>query len=104
MDGEVDHSVFMPFINVKSVGGKFDDEAFSCGYEMGVLDFKLFQASVVQAQHLYVTIRVDNQTQADLIAMKHRYMIVQRIPDVTGSLVNCLFVKCADNFDVSIEG
>ena len=103
MDGDLEFNLFVPFINVTSVGGKFDDAAFSAGYEMGLLDFKLFQAAAIQCENLFVTIRADNSEQADLIAMKHKLIIEQKIPDESGQWVSCLFVRPTNVIDISPE-
>lgn len=36
-----DAELIMPFLPVKSKGGRFDDDAYTAGYEMGVLDARL---------------------------------------------------------------
>lgn len=61
----------MPFLPVQSKGGPYDDEAYTAGWEMGLLDYRLslpisFHSSVI-------TVRANNRTQADLIAMRHGY-------------------------------
>jgi hypothetical protein len=93
---EEDHNVFIPFVNVQSVGGKFDDASFSAGYEIGLLDFRLFQASVIFSVSLLITIQKDNESQADLMAMKHGYVISHKALDDSGTQLNCVFTKSRD--------
>jgi hypothetical protein len=59
----------MPFVAVASNGGPYDDQAYTAGYEMGVLD----EALKWQPPTHSVTIRTDNAGQADLLAMRHGY-------------------------------
>ena len=96
-DKEINWTIFLPFVNVKSAGGKFDDAAYCAGFEMGMLDCKLFQASAIPAEHFFATIHVDNELQADLIAMKHNYKIEQKIYDESGEWVTCLFERPDDS-------
>lgn len=81
----------IPLVNLKSVGGKFDDDAFIAGFEMGSLDCRLFQASFIQAESLLATVLIDNESQADLIAMKHNYKIESREETECGKWVALLF-------------
>jgi len=99
-DKELNWVTFMPFINVKSIGGKFEDESFCAGFEMGVLDCKLFQASAIPAENFFMTISIDNEEQADLVAMKHNYQIEQKITDESRQWITCLFVRPNDVIDL----
>jgi hypothetical protein len=67
-----DHELLMPFVNVRSVGGTYDDESYCAGYEMGRLDAEL-QNAPASVQSLIATINDGNRTQADLIAMRHGF-------------------------------
>lgn len=62
----------MPFINVKSKGGMYDDQAYMAGYEMGILDMALVQASHYMVEMI---IHSTNEMQADLIAMRHGWQV-----------------------------
>lgn len=59
----------MPFLPVASKGGPFDDQAFTAGYEMGLLDALLGHAYTFGRVHR--TLRSENREQADLLAMRH---------------------------------
>jgi hypothetical protein len=74
---EAEYGLVMPFVNVASVGGKFDDEAFCAGYEMGKLDGRLAAAAVADATELRALYRSDNAAQADLIAMRHGFEVAE---------------------------
>lgn len=93
MSDELDFQMNLPFVNLVSSGGKYDDESFCAGFEMGLLDFKLFQAAAIQAENLLSVIRKDNKNQADLIAMKHGMIIQQSTTDDSGEWVTCFFVR-----------
>lgn len=96
---EQQHELVMPFVNVTSVGGPFDDRAYCAGWEMGKLDVLLGQLRPSVHEQAVLTA---NATQADLLAMKHgyhaefqvpedadaddtwRWMVATRNPEVTG--------------------
>jgi hypothetical protein len=59
----------MPFVVVASRGGRWDDEAYCAGYEMGTLNAALAQ----RPARLLMTLQDGNQDQADLVAMRHGY-------------------------------
>lgn len=82
-DGPEEHSLLMPFVNVTSRGGQFDDDAFTAGYEMGLLDATL-AACAELSRDTVATLRVDNCPQADLIAMRHGYRAEFEQADVEG--------------------
>lgn len=93
MSDELDFQLNLPFVNLVSSGGKYDDESFCAGFEMGLLDFRLFQAAAIQAKILHATIRTANKGQADLIAMKHGMIIEEAHTDDSGEWVTCDFVR-----------
>jgi hypothetical protein len=66
---EEEYGLLFPFVNVTSRGGKFDDDAFVCGYEMGVLYRDLAVLQALEFQSISRTIHVDNRAQAELLAM-----------------------------------
>jgi hypothetical protein len=68
-DEESVAELVMPFVGVKSKGGPFDDQAFTAGYEMGLLDALLGHAYTFGIVDR--TLRVENREQADLLAMRH---------------------------------
>ena len=69
---EIKYELVMPFVGVTSVGGPFDDEAFTAGWEMGALDQRMSTGS---NEHIETTILTANKPQADLIAMKNGYRL-----------------------------
>lgn len=70
-----ERELFMPFINVKSVGGIFSDDAFVAGYEMGLFDAWCKQSKRLGIKSAEKLIRTDNYGQADLLAMSQGYEI-----------------------------
>lgn len=78
-EGDAEYGLVMPFVSVASKGGPFDDVAFAAGYEMGLLDELL--ANSYTFGLVARTLRVENQEQADLIAMRHgwkaRFAVVE---------------------------
>ena len=100
MDGEIEFNVVMPFVNLKSVGGKFDDESFCAGFEMGILDLRLFQAKAMGCDKLTMNIRADNSPQADLIAMKHGMWIEHKAVDSSGYWMTCVFVQSSQTVEL----
>ena len=75
------HELVMPFVSVASKGGPHDDDAYVCGYEMGVLDAYLEHA---RPQRYELTIHTANRDQADLIAMHRGYTATFRDSDFDG--------------------
>ncbi|MGD9989059.1 hypothetical protein [Pseudonocardia sp.] len=81
-DGHEDHAeLVMPFVVVASKGGPFDDDAYTAGYEMGLLDAALAAGGIAIGQR---TLREENRAQADLIAMRHGYVAEFQHSDVEG--------------------
>ncbi len=67
-----DSTIAMPFVTVASKGGPHDDQAYTCGYEMGYLDATLDALSQAgQVTSWTVTIHRENIGQADLIGMQY---------------------------------
>jgi len=93
--------MFMPFVNVQSLGGTFEDNAFAAGFEMGALDAKLFLISSIPGENFFFTMKRENEAQADLIAMRHNYKIEERVPDDSGEWLTCLFARAVDAIDLS---
>lgn len=67
---DAEYGLVMPFINVISRGGRYDDEAYCAGYEMGSLEARLKHEG---CPVVTLTIRSENAEQADLIAMGQGY-------------------------------
>jgi hypothetical protein len=83
--GDAEYELVMPLVTVKSEGGPHDDESYVAGWEMGRLDTLLanLPASPIPATY-HVTVKADNQPQADRIAMKHGYVAAFEDSDVEG--------------------
>lgn len=75
-------SIVMPFVTVASKGGPYDDEAYCAGYEIGRLDAALARDNGVA--DVLVTVHTPNAPQVDLVAMRHGFVIAERIPDDSG--------------------
>lgn len=71
------YALLFPFVNVKSVGGKFDDDAFVAGYEVGGIGQRIAIQMAINDLPLLVTIRRDNLTQIDLIAMHFELVLTE---------------------------
>lgn len=66
-DDRDEYALVMPFRCVTSVGGPFDDDAFTAGWQAGALYQKLSVPNLVAASEmLYEAL----EAQADLIAMR----------------------------------
>lgn len=78
-DHDDSFDLVMPFVNVTSVGGRFDDDAYCAGYEMGRLDSRLAIADAMDAQSLVALYLTANAGQADLIAMRHGFRVDDRL-------------------------
>lgn len=66
----VEYDLVMPFVTVASKGGPHDDQAFTAGWECGVLDTRL-QAMEGAACIVERWVMPELVPQVDLIAMKH---------------------------------
>lgn len=69
---EPEYGLVMPFVNVASKGGPYDDDAYCAGWHMGGLDARLEHRYLARVSE---TIRSDDRAQADLVAMKHGYSL-----------------------------
>ncbi len=89
-DGEesIERGFVMPFVNVTSRGGRYDDEAFTAGWEMGALDALLSDLADRCTSGLSLDLRKmihsANAEQADLIAMHHGFQIETEDSEVEG--------------------
>lgn len=70
-DNEPGYDLVMPFLPVQSKGGPYADDAFVAGYQMGLLDAQLGDSIFDQGRAILVT----NREQADLIAMRHGFIV-----------------------------
>jgi hypothetical protein len=79
-DHEPVAELVMPFVAVASNGGLFDDQAYTAGYEMGLLDALLGHSYSYGQQAR--TLRAENRAQADLLAMRHGWAVAfTELPD-----------------------
>lgn len=69
---EPEYGLVMPFVNVASKGGPYDDAAYCAGWHMGGLDARLETRYLARVSE---TIRTADAKQADLLAMKHGYTV-----------------------------
>jgi hypothetical protein len=77
---EQEYGLVMPFVACQSNDGPYDDEAYVAGYEMGLLD----QSLATMAQPFTAwrqMIHSPNRRQADLIAMRHDFVMTVRETD-----------------------
>lgn len=91
MTDEPEYDIVMPFVTVASKGGPHDDESYTAGYAMGLLDAKLASGIPKHDE----TIRATCEAQADLLAMRHRYQVV--IGDVADEWVFATFTKMEED-------
>lgn len=82
MTSEPELEIVMPLLPVRSRGGPFPDDAYICGFEMGLLDMQLGQMPTRDLPSR--PIHVENRDQADLIAMRHGYLASFTETDVDG--------------------
>jgi hypothetical protein len=80
-DQPTEYGLVMPFVNVTSRGGSYDDDAYCAGWEMGRLEADLERT---RSHGLHLTIHTGNVAQADLLAMKHGYRAEITETDVVG--------------------
>ena len=67
--------ILMPFLPVQSKGGPHEDNAYTAGWEMGMLWHRLETACMIGIpSEGSLAIRRDNREQADLIAMHFGYV------------------------------
>jgi hypothetical protein len=77
MSSETEYGLVMPFVACRSNDGPYDDASYVAGYEMGVLDQSL--ATVAQDFVAWrQLIHAPNRRQADLIAMRHGFVMTVR--------------------------
>lgn len=67
---EQQYDLVMPFLNVVSRGGKYEDEPFTAGWQMGEIMSALRERRIAATSYLVFS---DLAEQVDLIAMKYDY-------------------------------
>lgn len=77
MAADEEFEMLMPFVVVSSVGGPFDDGAYTAGWEMGALDARLAAAKHHALGCPTVVLRRENVPQAELVAMKHGMVLAE---------------------------
>lgn len=90
MSDEPGYGLVMPFVTVTSKGGPHDDESYTAGYAMGILDAMLASGIPKHA----VTILAVSEPQADLLAMQYGYRSV--IGDVDNEWAFASFTKITE--------
>jgi len=70
---DAEYEMVMPFVACASQGGAYDDDSFVAGWRMADLDAALRAGAA--SQPTTATIRPAEQTQADLIAMRHGWRV-----------------------------
>lgn len=70
----------MPFLPVTSRGGPFDDEAFTAGWQAGVVDRSLEVLAVLDGRALSFLVDSRLGDQMRLLGMKHGYPAVTLEP------------------------
>ncbi len=83
MSEQPQYGLVMPFVTVASKGGPHDDNSYCAGFEMGRLDTVLSLAAGI-ATSVERVIKVENQPQADLIAMRQGYTATFTESEVDG--------------------
>lgn len=74
-----EYGLVMPFVIVKSVGGPYDDEAFTVGWEMAELDAWLRAGQRHGARKMIHSTAI---AQADLLAMKNGYTMTAEVTQI----------------------
>lgn len=78
---EAEYGLVMPFVLVESVGGPYDDEAFTVGWEMGELNAWLETSPPNGSKRL---VHDTTCPQVDLLAMRHGYEMWVAPPTTEG--------------------
>lgn len=90
---EQQSELVMPFLPVTSKGGTFPDDAYTAGYEMGLLDATLGHPHT--SGFVERTLRVENRAQADLLAMRHGWS--SSFADVGDGWIAAQFTRATEN-------
>lgn len=78
MSDEKGYEIVFPFVNVASKGGPYEDEAYTAGYQMGMLH--MFLQGHTHIVHK-TTIRTVDAKQAELVAMHNGYTSVIEVSE-----------------------
>lgn len=68
-NNDKDNPLDIPFANVKSVGGIYDDDSYECGFEMGVFAARVRIMDAINQMPMMCRIHKGNLEQADLLVM-----------------------------------
>lgn len=79
----------VPFVNVTSKGGRYDDQSYAAGWSMGVVDYRL---RTEQPDMLSETLRVEDIKQAHTVADAAGYVLDHEWSGV-GEWAYCKFVR-----------
>lgn len=80
MSDSADFSLAMPFVVVASVGGPYEDVAYTAGFEAGIVYAMLRPRTNERYEQ---TMRTDNLRQIHHVAMQHGYVMTHEPhPDV----------------------
>ena len=72
------YSLVMPFTVVRSVGGPYDDDAFTAGWAAGAIDRTLqLLADEAAVRELTFTVRTDLVPQLELVGMRHQFPVMR---------------------------
>ena len=71
---EPQYELVMPFVACKSVGGSFEDDAFTAGYHYGQIAEQLEKAGPAVFDMRY-TVSTRLVSQLDLLAMRHGFVL-----------------------------
>lgn len=72
---EGEYRLVMPFVVTTSVGGPYDDAAFTAGWNMGRIDYELEMCAKMGAIPRPVYMNTPLTPQIDLLAMKHGFIV-----------------------------
>jgi hypothetical protein len=84
-DEDDGHDLVMPFVACVSNGGPFDDDAFTAGYQAGLLDKALEVLAAAGASELPATVFTPLLPQLDLVAMRHGFQLTAVPAEDTGT-------------------
>lgn len=70
-----EYELRMPFVICKSNGGVYEDAPFVAGWRLGALDARMGMATTIDALPQPTYIQETELPQAELLAMKHGYMM-----------------------------
>lgn len=74
-DDETEYALVMPFVVCQSEGGPYEDQAFTAGWELGVLAERLSTLAAKPGVVHIATVRTPSLPQVDLLAMKEGWTL-----------------------------